>query len=171
MHDGCRRFILDCLERIEYPRHVLEIGGRDVNGSVRPLFSFAESYTSVDRLPGPGVDVVADGETYQPAVVPDLVLCLEVLEHAQNARGIVRNAWRVLAPGGALVITCAGPGRFPHGAVDGGPLPTGEFYRNVEPAALLRWLLDPPPAGQVDYWLQVDPVACDVRLLAQKVAA
>lgn len=120
-------------------KRVVEIGARWVNGSVRPLFH-CPSYTGVDIAPGLGVDVVADGATYQPAEAPDCVVCCEVLEHTDSAAAIVANARAMLASGGCLIVTCAGRGRAPHSAVDGNALRPGEFYRNIEAADLLAWL-------------------------------
>lgn len=123
------------------PAATLDFGGRDVNGSVRHLF--AGIYLVVDPAGGDGVDVVAS------AADVDLghgrwntVVCAEVLEHVDDvtAAGIVANAHRHLVAGGRLVLTCAGPGRLPHSAVDGGPLRTGEHYRNVDAAQLQNWL-------------------------------
>lgn len=84
------------------PRCVVEIGGRDINGSVRPLFGDA-AYTATDIAPGRGVDVVADGATYTPDEAPDCVVCCEVLEHAANWRDIIANARRILEIGRAHV--------------------------------------------------------------------
>jgi hypothetical protein len=41
---------------------VLDIGGRDMNGTVRDLWPGAD-YTAMDITDGPGVDVVADAAT------------------------------------------------------------------------------------------------------------
>jgi hypothetical protein len=119
---------------------VLELGGRDVNGSVRPYFNGAR-YVSVDIAPGPGVDVVADATTYRPDERYDAVVCCETLEHAEDADGFVATAWGSLKPGGLFLITAACPPRAPHSAVDGGPLRPGEFYRNVDPALMGSWLV------------------------------
>jgi hypothetical protein len=117
-------------------RRVIEIGGRNVNGTVRPLFGHAD-YTSLDLAEGPGVDVVADAAVWSPAgALADCVVCCEVLEHAANASDIVVNAHRWLHPGGVFIATMATDPRAPHSAVDGGSLPPGEFYCNIAPAAL-----------------------------------
>ncbi len=118
---------------------VVEIGSRWINGGVKHLFDGA-AYVGIDVLPGPGVDLVADGVDYQPADPVAGVVCCEVLEHTLKAEEIVANACRMLAPGGWLILTAAGPGRAPHSAVDGNELREGEVYQNVDPALLLAWL-------------------------------
>jgi SAM-dependent methyltransferase len=119
---------------------VIEIGGRDINGSVRPLFG--RFYRAIDVQAGPGVDVVADGATYRPARPVACVVCCEVLEHTPNAEAICRNAYQMLRPGGVFIATMAGIGRPPHSAIDGKALRDGEYYRNVPIEDLRAWLSD-----------------------------
>jgi len=116
---------------------VVEIGGRNINGSIRSLFG--ASYLSIDIADGPGVDVVANGATFRPVTRPAVVVCCEVLEHAKDAEAICANAHRILIPGGVFIVTAATEGRLPHSAVDGGNLRDGEFYRNVTAANLWAW--------------------------------
>lgn len=118
---------------------VVEFGGRDVNGSVRPLFAGA-SYLSVDLEPGDGVDVTADAATVNVGGDWDCVVCCEVLEHAEEPERLIEAARRALRPGGLFVMTCAGEGREPHSAVDGGQPRQGEHYRNISPVELQGWL-------------------------------
>ena len=67
--------------------HVVELGSRNFNGSIRPLFADALSYTGVDILPGYGVDVVADAAAFSPDVAPDLVAVLrDARAHAAALR-------------------------------------------------------------------------------------
>lgn len=157
MHHEAMRYIdkevqlfLDCWRAPadQSPRfiQVLEIGSRDINGSPRECFTASRHpirYTGLDIAPGPGVDVVADGATWDGLVRFDLVICAEVLEHASNWRGIIANASKLLSPGGEFIGTAAGEGRQPHSAVDGEHLtvwnnastvflPVGsEFYENI----------------------------------------
>ena len=115
---------------------VLDIGGRDLNGSTRVLFPNARPYHVLDLRPGPNVDIVADAATwdfrsagYGPY---DLVLCTETFEHAKHWRDIIATAWAILRPGGWLIFTCAGPGRPPHSGIE--PvwgLIGDEWYANV----------------------------------------
>lgn len=127
---------------------VIEIGSRDINGGVRDLFSHAV-YIGVDVAPGPGVDRVADGATWEPMGDVDCVVCCETLEHAANAREIVRNCVKMLDKGGTLIITAAGPGRDPHSAIDLDPIRDTEYYRNIDPDDLRGWI-DLPDCEVVD---------------------
>ncbi|SRR5260221_10989031 len=61
---------------------VLEIGSLDINGSIRRIFEGAGSYTGLDVGPGPGVDVVCQGQDYDaPSDGFDTVISCEVMEH------------------------------------------------------------------------------------------
>ena len=122
-------------------RRVLDIGGCDVNGSPRGLFSFATDYLVLDSRAGPGVDIVADGASWLPPPdcrgAFDATLSTEVFEHVEGWRGIVYNLWLTLAPGGTCLITCATAPRRAH-SIDGvEPPPAGEWYANVAPEELL----------------------------------
>jgi SAM-dependent methyltransferase len=99
-------------------------------------------YLGVDCVDGNGVDVVADGAEYQPPFEPDCIVCCEVLEHAARPQALVNRLAQVLSPGGTLIITCAGPGRAPHSAVDGGRLRLGEHYCGIRANDLGRWLIN-----------------------------
>lgn len=116
-------------------KRVLEIGSRNINGSIRALFPDAD-YIGIDLEPGRGVDLIGDGATFVPPWSPDLVITCETLEHAENWREVLTHCAQVLAVGGTLLATMATHGRAEHSAVDGGPLPAGEYYGNVDPAEL-----------------------------------
>jgi len=111
--------------------NVLDIGGRDVNGTCRPLFPNAARYTVIDLIQGPGVDIVGDAAEWNPTRRFDVVLCTEVFEHAVRWPEVCATAKRALAPGGVFVVTCAGPGRAPHSGFDGETVRDGEWYENV----------------------------------------
>lgn len=60
-------------------KHVLEIGSLDINGGVRGLFADCV-YTGIDVAPGPGVDIVCQGQDYDaPDSTYDSVICCEVM--------------------------------------------------------------------------------------------
>jgi hypothetical protein len=162
MHQQAYEFIaaraLD-LGRVSF---VLEVGARNINGSVRTLFDAAR-YVGIDVMPGPGVDVVASGAEYVPDASPDVIVCCEVLEHTAAASAIVAHALSLLPAGGVLLLTAAGPERAPHSAIDGGALRGNEHYRNIRVEDLEAWL----PEG--DRSIVHDPIAGDVYARAVKV--
>lgn len=135
MHGAALLWVSDHVP--DRPGHVLDIGGRDVNGSPRPLFPGALSWTSLDIAPGRGVDIVADASTWIPDRTYDLVLCLEVFEHTDTWPDILKTIRTCLSPSGYAILTMAGPGRAPHSAVDGQALRPGEHYANVSAGDLM----------------------------------
>lgn len=111
---------------------VLEFGSLDINGSVRSVLQRnARLYIGVDVQNGPGVDVVADAETYDSPVCFDVVVCCEVFEHTPRWREIIVNSHRLLTEGGLFLATMAGEGRSPHSAIDENPIRDWEYYDNV----------------------------------------
>lgn len=148
-------------------RSVLDIGGRDVNGTVRGLFPDAKVYRVIDIQPGPNVDLVTDASTWTPDQQYDVVVCCEVFEHTPVWPAICATAYAALKPGGTLILTMAGPGRAPHSAVDGGHiLHADEHYDNLEPDDLER-VLDETGYLVVTVDQQHYPMA-DVRAVAQR---
>lgn len=138
MHDEAMAYLKSHVDTFDVD--VLDIGGRDVNGSPRSLFT--GSYTTVDRRAGRGVDIVADAADWTPPRTFDLVLCLEVFEHTPRWPELLRTARAALGPGGRLIVTAATDPRAPHSCVDGGPLPADEFYENVAHGRLADELAD-----------------------------
>jgi len=113
---------------------VLDIGGRDLNGSTRVFFPNAAPYHVLDILPGPNVDFVHDAADWRPedGRTYDLVLSTETFEHAKRWPEICKTAFDVLRPGGWFIFTCAGPGRPSHsGHAAVWELAPGEWYENV----------------------------------------
>lgn len=148
---------------------VLDVGGRYVNGSPRPLFPNAVVYRVLDIADGPDVDVVADAAAWTPDREYDVVVCCETFEHAAEWPRIALAAHKALRPGGRFIATMAGPGRAVHSGVDGGPwLHRGEHYANVAPEALDRALRE---AGFVQIVIDYQLAPCDVRCVAAKEAA
>jgi SAM-dependent methyltransferase len=121
-------------------KKVLEIGSVDINGSVRSFFKNSE-YLGIDVAPGPGVDVVCQGQEYDgPDNSFDVVVSGEVMEHNPYWSETMKNMIRVCKPGGLVVMTCAGLGRSEHGTArtsDGYSLSTTigwDYYRNLTEA-------------------------------------
>jgi SAM-dependent methyltransferase len=144
---------------------VLDLGGRDVNGTPRHFFPNATRYIVVDYADHPSVDIVADASTLDLDQLFDVVISTELLEHTPLGAAIVASACRHLKPGGAFVATMAGPGRLPHG-MSGAHLPApDEWYENVDTATLDGWLA----AAGFDTWT-IDQKDTDVRCVAFKGA-
>ncbi len=161
MHQQVRDFVGAWCGPHEWAR-VVEFGSRDVNGTVRDLVPH-QTWVGIDRLPGPSVELVMDCRDYYPITPPDLIVCCEMLEHADDPQAVVEQAGQVLAAGGWLVMTCATDPREPHSALTGGPLPDGEYYGNVDLAVFEGWCW----WGEVVV-AEVDDVAGDLRVIVRK---
>ena len=152
MHAGAYNFIQWAVERLPPRKKVCELGSRTViwdnnafahNGLVRPLFKDAKRYVGVDIREGINVDVIGNAATWRPRPkeVFDTVVCCETLEHTDEGKEICKTAFSILDAGGIFLITAAGAGRATHSCVDGGPnLYPGEYYQNVYPDKLSKWL-------------------------------
>lgn len=119
-------------------QRVLEIGSLDINGSVRGFFQ-GGFYVGVDVGPGPGVDVVCEGQNYPaPDASFDVVLSCECMEHNPHWVETWHNMLRICRPGGLVVMTCATTGRPEHGTTrttpHDSPLTIGKgwnYYKNL----------------------------------------
>lgn len=118
---------------------VLEVGSLNINGSVRGFFFNPLEYVGCDVGPGPGVDIVCPGEDLTfPDGYFDTVISTEMMEHNPNWIKTFENMYRMLRPGGLMVMTCAGPGRPEHGTtrsdIGSSPLTVAkgwDYYRNL----------------------------------------
>lgn len=128
MHLAAREFVNQFSTKS--PITVVEIGSRYINGTIKDLFPNAR-WTGIDLYPGRLVDWVGSAMDFTPEEPVDMVICCEVLEHAKEWRGIIARASTWLKTGGSLLMTCAGPGRKPHSAIDGKRLRIDEYYKNL----------------------------------------
>jgi hypothetical protein len=142
------------------PLRVLDLGGRDVNGSPRVFFPGFD-YVTLDVLPG--ADITADAASWEPSREYGVVISTETFEHAQRWRDICVTAFKACAPGGTFIVTCAGPGREPHSGVDGHEVREWEWYANVSTDELHAALV---AAGWSD--IVTDSRGFDTRAVARK---
>ncbi len=130
-------------------KRVLEVGSADINGSTRSLFAAAQltSYCGVDVAAGPGVDKVSSGHLLDfPSGHFDAVLSFECFEHNPFWKETFINMVRMCRPGGAVIVTCAAPGRMEHGTTRCTPAHSfsvgfgWDYYRNIQAGELIACL-------------------------------
>lgn len=117
---------------------VLEIGSLDINGTIRGLFTDCD-YTGIDVGPGPGVDIVCEGQSYDaPAESFDVVISCETMEHNPYWAETFANMVRLASPAGLILMTCATVGRKEHGTTRTTPADSPltvakgwDYYRNL----------------------------------------
>jgi hypothetical protein len=96
-------------------RRVLEVGSKNVNGSLRAHVELLGplAYVGVDLAPGNGVDVVCDASAIVERFgegCADIVISTEMLEHAEDWRAAVSAMKCALVVGGVLLLTARSPG-------------------------------------------------------------
>ena len=86
---------------------VLEVGSKDVNGTIKEKFDNCE-YTGVDIQSGPGVDIVGHLCDITDSLHNsyDLVLCMNVLEHDRLWRKTLIECCNLVSESGKIVIVC-----------------------------------------------------------------
>jgi SAM-dependent methyltransferase len=153
-------------------KDVLEVGSYNVNGSVRDWVERQgpASYYGVDLQPQARyVDEVLSASDLvarfgQNAF--DAVICAELLEHAEDWKGVVQNLKGVLKPGGLLVLTCRGPG-FPRHDFPGDHwrFTTDEVRRIFADSEVIALLSDPEP-GVLLAARKTDQLETDISTMA-----
>jgi SAM-dependent methyltransferase len=106
-------FIIDWVQSLRsgvlaYPGRILEIGSKNINGSVRQCFDSYLDYVGIDSEPGDGVDLVLDGKDILDnfdAKSFDTVICCETFEHMPEFWKTLEAIHGVLKPGGLFLVT------------------------------------------------------------------
>jgi len=110
----CFEFGIDSLPYIQKSAKILEVGSRNVNGSMRDVLSErASEYVGIDLFDGPGVDMVCDVAALTDSFANqsfDLVVSTEMLEHCLAWQDALFKMVSVLRPDGLLLITTRSPG-------------------------------------------------------------
>lgn len=120
MTEDCQRYIASCVRRVPAIQGaVLEVGSFDVCGN--PRHHFADrlrfpSYLGIDMRAGPSVDLVMDCHALQLHDESfSVIVDAERLEHDSDFFLSYREIFRVLQPGGFVIITTRSWGGFgPH---------------------------------------------------------
>jgi SAM-dependent methyltransferase len=118
VHTAVEQFVAKVLPPEEIRgKFIVEAGALDVNGSIRGMLESANPahYMATDMQEGRGVDIVCMAENL-PGMFgydfADIVVCLEMLEHAEYWKAALAGVLRVLRNGGSLILTTRSPG-FP----------------------------------------------------------
>jgi len=119
MTDACQEWIAHCVKKYRCSGAVLEVGSFDVNGNPRHHFADKErfeAYTGIDMREGPCVDRVMNVQAME---FPDnhfgVVVDAERLEHDNRFWVSVKELYRVLKPGGYIIVTTRSwGGMHPH---------------------------------------------------------
>jgi SAM-dependent methyltransferase len=105
-----REFVKLCSETLPIAEPIYEFGSLQVEGQeefadLRPLFP-GKQYVGADMRKGPGVDVILNLHHIElPSESVGTILILDTLEHVEFPRKAIENAYRILKPNGALIIS------------------------------------------------------------------
>jgi SAM-dependent methyltransferase len=97
---------------------ILEVGSRNVNGSLRPIFELwnPSKYVGIDIQKGSGVDIICAAEEIVEKFGEnsfDIVVSSDALEHIFNWKDAISNIKNVCKVGGKLLISVPSIG-FPN---------------------------------------------------------
>lgn len=87
-------------------RHASQGRTLDLGSQAGPYGTLFPRRVALDLRPGPGVQIVGDAQALGFADARfDVVLCTEVLEHLPEPQKAIDEIFRVLKPGGELLLT------------------------------------------------------------------
>jgi SAM-dependent methyltransferase len=117
MTNECQQWIRNAVTQYPMSGKVLEVGSLDVNGNPRGHFwdtSRFPSYTGVDMRAGAGVDHVMNAQDLQfDDETFGVVVDAERMEHDDKFWLSCAEEFRVLKPGGYIVVTTRSWNGFP----------------------------------------------------------
>ena len=153
--------------RNQYPQwftgvSVLEVGSLNINGTVRDFFQ-PVTYLGVDVGPGPGVDLIAEGQNLDyPNNHFDIAISAECFEHNPHWQATFANMHRMAR---VTIFTCASEGRPVHGTHDAHPTSSPltldwDYYRNLT-AADFEQAFD-LPSMFIEHEFEYNPASCDL---------
>ena len=115
---------------------ILEIGSLDINGNMRNLFNFSKSYTGVDLVKGPNVDIITNGTDIDKLNKNfDIVISCECFEHAKRWKTIFTKMCEISKSNSFIIVSVASTGRIEHGTQRSGnwqsPGNMDDYYLNL----------------------------------------
>lgn len=146
MHQGNRDF-LDSL-RVRFPEafalgaRVLELGSLDINGSARTWWPHAE-YVGLDRVAGPGVDLLVDANDpcwIVDFTVVDVLVSMSMLEHNEAWWLALEHGLRVCRRGGLIILSWGAEGNQHHAPEPWRPVTVFEFFKWLSTRDDVEWL-------------------------------
>lgn len=99
---------------------VLEVGSRNINGSVRKYLGTARKYIGIDPVAGRDVDIECTAVEYHALYPEDensfnIIVCCEVLEHDPEWQETLEAINSLVRENGIVILTWASPARPEHG--------------------------------------------------------
>lgn len=110
MNRSVKEFVQNCAATLPIMDPVYEFGSRQMPGQegyadIRGFF-LDKIFIGADYIDGVGVDVVLDLQNIQlPSESVGTIICMEVLEHVEQPYDAIKEMYRVLKPGGLVVIS------------------------------------------------------------------
>ena len=129
------RLFFECYLGEQAAQTVIDIGSKDVNGSLRSFAPAGCRYVGVDFAAGPGVDVVLEDPyhlPFEPNSI-DAVVSSSCFEHIELFWLMFTEVLRVLKPQGLLYLNAPSNGEYHRYPVD-----CWRFYPDAGPA-LVNW--------------------------------
>lgn len=118
MHNSIMNFLKKIPPAEICGKYVIEFGALNINGSAREILEPMKPrlYEGYDLIAGPGVDRVVDFSSHarnmDEAENPDVIVCLNTLEHSKNWGQVIRNIKHLLKRGRLLIFSVPSKG-FP----------------------------------------------------------